>query len=228
MVARLGKISPTKPVVSQIYANLRAAILRTDLAPGTLISETEIGLQMGASRTPVRAALAQLQDEGLIETRPSRGNYVTLISSHRIRAAHFLRDAIEGATVTLLASNPLPSAVLAQLEGNLAASAACIALGDSAGFSALDDEFHSLLADATGYSHVATALNREKLVLDRLRVLSLTNPDHLLELLADHRAIVAAIVAGNTAAAQASMRLHLSRVLATLNDLKQRNHEYFI
>jgi hypothetical protein len=68
------------------------------------LSEAETGARFGASRTPVREAMTFLRDEGLIETIPSRGNFVTFLSESDIRSAQFIREALEVAAATASAT----------------------------------------------------------------------------------------------------------------------------
>lgn len=65
------------------------------------------------------------------------------------------------------------------------------------------------------------------MVLDRLRVLSLADSDHLRVLLQDHRAIAAAIRARDIPAALERLERHTARVLTTLDGLEGRNKEFF-
>jgi DNA-binding GntR family transcriptional regulator len=52
--------------VSQAYEEIRDLIVRGRLAPGARIHEQEAALRLGSSRTPVRAALQRLQQEGYV------------------------------------------------------------------------------------------------------------------------------------------------------------------
>ncbi len=223
----LTRVDPQRPPEVQIYEALRAAILRMEMAPGALVSESEIGQAVGASRTPVRAALARLREDGLIATRPSRGNYVTKLSARAIREAHFLRRAIERAVVERLCAEGLAPAAARALEENIAASRGEIARGNGAAFGRLDDAFHARLAEATGYARVGRVLAREKMLLDRLRVLSLGDAAHLHTLLADHEGVLAGIVAADAGGALAVLETHLARVLITLDALERRHVDFF-
>ena len=55
---------------------LRQAIIEQALPPGTKLPEDELGIRFGMSRTLVRAALAQLQSEGLVDA-PARRTATT-------------------------------------------------------------------------------------------------------------------------------------------------------
>lgn len=216
-----------RPAAAQIYGALKAAILDMTLPPGSRIPETEIGARVGASRTPVREAFGQLRDDGLIVTWPSRGTYVTRLSADRVRSAQFLREALEVAVMERLAEAGLRPEDRARVVATLEDQERAVTAGDRAGFQSADDRFHAALADATALDRVKTLLVREKAALDRLRVLSLTDADHMARLLQDHRGILAALDARDPGRAVAATRAHLRRVLGTLSTLAAAHGDYF-
>ena len=85
---------------SQLYDNLRAAILTLDIAPGERISERGLEARFHASRTPVRAALSRLEREGLI-LHEGRSWTVTPIDLDEIASLAELRGILEPAAARL-------------------------------------------------------------------------------------------------------------------------------
>src|ERR671938_1085574 len=83
------------PARAQVYAALRDAIIRAELAPGRQLSENELAAWLGVSRTPVREALVRLRDERLVAIVPQLGTYVSRISPQAVSDAHFIREALE-------------------------------------------------------------------------------------------------------------------------------------
>ncbi|QBY00647.1 GntR family transcriptional regulator [Rhodophyticola sp. CCM32] len=220
-------IAPTEPPADQIYDQVRSAILCMYIPPGTLLSETELGLRFGASRTPVRDAFTRLRATGLIVTRPSRGNFVTRLSEPRLREAQFLREAIEMAVIRRLCQIGLEAEYLQKIKLNLTRQATAIADDNDIAFQGYDDQFHALLAEATGYSRTALLLEQEKTALDRLRVLSLSDRGHKARLLSEHRDILNAVRAGDMAMAEAATRMHLRSVLDVIAGLQTTHGDYF-
>jgi DNA-binding GntR family transcriptional regulator len=216
-----------QPTAHQIHAALRAGILSLALPPGARISEAETGARFGASRTPVREAMTRLRDEGLIDTRPSRGNFVTLLSERGILSAQFIRAALELAAVERIGRSGLPEAAETRLSAALDAQTAAIAAGDAGAFHAADDAFHAALGDATELDRVSLLVEREKTALDRLRALRLDDAAHLEALAGDHRRILKALKKGRGNRARAILEAHLSGVLDVLADLKAAHGEYF-
>jgi DNA-binding GntR family transcriptional regulator len=224
---RFATLDPARPTADQIHAALKSAILRMDLSPGVMISETETGARFGASRTPVREAFARLREDGLIVTRPSRGTYVARLSEQGIRQAQFLREGLELANIRRLCETGLSPTHHAALQLCLEAQSAALDADDPDRFQAQDDAFHRGLARATGYPRAEGLLMREKAVLDRLRVLSLASPAHRARLLTEHQEMFAAVTARETARAEEVTRLHLRSVLSTLSTVKDAHGGFF-
>src|SRR5882672_7797394 len=64
---------------AQIYADLRLELASLKRLPGEPLSESEIGIAYGVSRTPVREAILKLASEGLLEVFPQSGTFVARI-----------------------------------------------------------------------------------------------------------------------------------------------------
>src|SRR5215210_2654138 len=79
-----------------VYARVRAAILGGQIPAGTRLLEAEIAQKMEVSRAPVREALAHLQQEGLVVSRPNRGTYVAeIFSLQDVNEITTLRSTLE-------------------------------------------------------------------------------------------------------------------------------------
>src|ERR1043166_7514559 len=83
------------PLAASIRARLRQAILRGDFAPGERLREVEIAAQHQVSRGPVREALLQLEQEGLVLLRRNRGAIVARLSRTDLEEVYSLRLALE-------------------------------------------------------------------------------------------------------------------------------------
>jgi len=76
------------------YTQLRHKLLSGDYLPGTLLSESELAEGLGMSRTPVRAAIAQLEKEGYVQTLMKRGILVKGIDVDELYDMFDLLDAL--------------------------------------------------------------------------------------------------------------------------------------
>lgn len=93
------KLATAKDTASQIYEDLKSAILNLELEPGTLISEAGLCERYGVSRTPVRTAMHRLADKDLIELLPYQQTSVSLIDIDRVKEFVYARVAIEEAVI---------------------------------------------------------------------------------------------------------------------------------
>lgn len=80
---------------NQIYHHLKDAILSRQLPPGNQLVENEISETLQVSRTPVRAAIDLLANEGLVNIKPNKGAFVTSPTRDEIYQAYDLRKRLE-------------------------------------------------------------------------------------------------------------------------------------
>ena len=92
------------------------------LKPGERIADAQLAQELGVSRTPVREAILQLADEGLVDVVPQHGTFVAPISLEAVREAQFVREALEVAALREVVER-ITGAELAELETSLAAQA---------------------------------------------------------------------------------------------------------
>ena len=98
---------------------LRELIVSGELRAGTRLHEVALANRLGISRTPLRAALARLGQEGFVEVVPSGGYAVRRFGREDVIDAIELRGVLEGTAVRLAAERGVPSARMAQLHALL-------------------------------------------------------------------------------------------------------------
>src|SRR6185503_16394649 len=86
---------PRNTLRAQVADRLRAAILDGDIPPGAPLVETALSEQFDISRGPLREALRQLIEEGLVVTVPYTGTHVAALSADNVREIYSLRTALE-------------------------------------------------------------------------------------------------------------------------------------
>lgn len=208
----------------QLRKILRERIIRTDLPPGSPLSESEIAKVYSISRQPVREAFIKLSEEGLVEIRPQRGTFVRKISTSDVMDARFVREAVEADIVKLLAGNPRQEAIAVLRD--LVAQQTEAARHDHLKFMELDERFHRQLSAAAGKNGVWRVIEESKSQMDRVRFLS-TMQFPMDKLVEQHTAIVDAIALGDAAAAENAMRMHLREVLKDLPKVAESSPHYF-
>jgi DNA-binding GntR family transcriptional regulator len=223
--SRIGReVDRRLPIVPQIYDALRDAIVRVAILPGQAISETEMAASFGVSRTPIREALIRLADEGLIDIYPQAGTFVSPIDLAAVREAQFVRETLETAVAITAATTGTGSTVF---EPILERQERAIRAGDFGGFFASDEELHRKVFELAGHGATWRLVQAAKSHLDRVRQLEQPAEGTLLEMLRQHRAIAAAIVAGDEAAVAAVVREHASVILAVAPDAAARHPDLF-
>lgn len=220
------KIETGETTAAQVERDLREAIIRLDLAPGSRLSEQEIATRMGVSRQPVREALIALAKSKLVEIRPNRGTVVVKISARQMMEARFVREAIEVAVVRR-ASDSFDSWTRSKLDGILARQKQAMAIHDHNAFRREDEQFHIAIAQGAGCGLAWNAISDIKAHMDRVCNLQLRNPASIANLITQHECILAAIDAKNADAAADAMRSHLNGILNDLPQIESENRELF-
>jgi len=214
------------PARAHVYTALRDAIVAGQLEPGRQISENELAARLGVSRTPIREALQRLREERLVAVVPQYGTFVTHISESAVSDAQFVREALECAAIRGTALRARDQD-LGALEAIIRRQDAAREANDSDSFYVLDDELHQLLCDLSGHDIAWSLSQRAKGHLNRIRRLSMPEPGYMMEMIGEHRAVVAAVAAHDPDAAEQTLRHHLRMVLSTLPAIREQHPDYF-
>ena len=203
------KSRPGADRTGAICRALRHAIIEQALAPGAKLPEDAIGERFGASRTIVRAALGQLAAEGLVELRRNRGASVATPAWEEARDTFEVRLGIERLVMERLAGR-LSSDEIRRLEAHVDEEER--ARGNDQPLSIrLATEFHIVLAEMTGSAVLARYVG--ELSSRCGLILALYSRPHSSECaVAEHRALIAALAAGDAKRACAVMDEHLEAV----------------
>lgn len=211
----------SKPQSQTLKAELglRNLVFSGSFGPGERLPEISLSDQLGVSRTPLRAALMRLEQEGLLVPIPSGGYQVRLFSEEDVIDAIEFRGVLEGTAARLAAERGVPAGRLQQLKGLVAELDEVVAPGpEKMDFDAYVDRnarFHDLLGELAG-----SALIRRE--LDRATRLPFASPSAFLASQAEvpafratlmvgqaqHRAIAEAIETREGSRAEALAREH--------------------
>ena len=144
---------------------LREMILAGELPSGARIAELAIVERLGVSRTPIRAALMRLEQEGLLEGLVNGGYAVRTFSERDVSEAIELRGTLEGLSARLAAERGVAAAVLAEARaclGQIDGVLSQPALDDESflRYVTLNQRFHNLLSEMAGSTVIARELER--------------------------------------------------------------------
>ncbi|MBW4031178.1 MAG: GntR family transcriptional regulator [Acidobacteria bacterium] len=197
------------------YASLRDDILNWRIAPGTALSETELALRLGISRTPLRSALARLALEGLVDTSRGRTGVVPDVSAESIAQQFEVREALELQSARLAARRRDP-AIFHELVESFAHASTTLADGGTDAYYAVVARFDAAMDDAVGNPAMRAALASVRIHLVRARRLGHDNPERLLRAAAEHRLICEAVRDGDAELAASATAVHLRGSLTTI------------
>lgn len=230
-----SKLSPLPPhrrvsLGEQVYDSLREGIVALSLAPGQMIYENELSVELGVSRTPVREAIRLLVSEELLEVLPQRGTRVTLISVQKVEETRFIREQLELGAFRLAASRWSQrdyGGLKQQLELLLNQQRAAAEAEDSNGFLALDEDFHRLILESIGNRTLLQTVSAMRGHLNRVRYLALSQYHHMKPLVAEHEAILEALVSGDAERMPQLLETHFNKLDAQLPLLRETYPDYF-
>ncbi|MGH2353184.1 MAG: GntR family transcriptional regulator [Chloroflexota bacterium] len=163
-----------KTLEERVYEELVRLIADAALEPGAQLDEQELATGLGVSRTPLRAALARLVQEGLVVTVPYRGTFVRRFTAQEIEGLYEVRTNLEQLAVRRAAAR-IDAEQLAALEEAVATCEAAGARGDLAAHGAADAAFHRLIARAAANQVLLDMLDSLRLRVRGLRSVATAN-----------------------------------------------------
>ncbi|KRB93560.1 GntR family transcriptional regulator [Noviherbaspirillum sp. Root189] len=147
---------------------LRDAVLRGQYHAGERLAETDVAEHLGVSRTPVRAAMQRLTEEGLLEMLQPAGFAVREFSEEDIADAIEIRGTLEALAARMAAERGIQRSRLQELRECVARMDAalaspishCLQLERLARYAEANERFHALILNASGSGMVQRALMR--------------------------------------------------------------------
>ncbi|MEV7344695.1 GntR family transcriptional regulator [Streptomyces sp. NPDC093544] len=200
------------PLVDDIAARIRARIMNGELAIGKPLRQAALATEFGVSRTPVREALRQLQNGGLIEMQPNRGAVVRVPAPWEVRQAYEVRAELEGLAARRAASRVTERHLSTLREHNaVLREAAEQAAGGSPATTAANDCFHTVVCEAADNPWLSRMIDRINETFPRnVSSLALAGDERHRKLnIREHDALIEALTAHDADRAQEVMREHV-------------------
>lgn len=205
---------------SQVYQILKGRICAGEYPPGFWLQEQELAGSLQVSRSPIREALRRLVADGLAEEIPNKGVFVRRFTPQDIGEIFELRTLLEGYAIRRGNARYSPqqqdvlSGLLRELEAAHAAE-------DLELYTHLDDQLHLTIVQWCGNRLAAEMYEKVHSMVQQFRIYSLTAPVRFQDSLAEHRAMVEALLRGDCQGAEKINRNHLE--LANRQILDQLN-----
>jgi DNA-binding GntR family transcriptional regulator len=205
-------------VAQRFSQELEDDIVFGRLRPGARIDEVGLGQRYSVSRTPVREALNYLASSGLVTIKPHQGATVAELSLSKLIELFDVMAALEGFCVKLAARRVTPFE-MKRIKASHEICAQYAKNNDAMGFFEKNNEFHSLLYEASGNEtliEMTTGLRRRVAPYRRYATFQ---GNRMQESVGEHAAIVAAIEAKDGVLAEQLMTQHLSLLVLGFADL---------
>lgn len=204
---------------------LREFILLEKLPPGAAISEREVSSLLGISRTPLRGALALLEQDGLVEYTITRRPRVANPSVHEIAQNLVVMGALEALGGELACKHAKDSDIkqIVALDAKMQDGSTTLEPLD---FFRTDMEMHESIVRSSGNYALIETHRRYNARLWRARFISSRRSEGRDQTLSEHTAIITALTARDADKTATAMRVHLTSAISNIKTaLEEREAE---
>ena len=211
-----------KSLEESVYYQLEEEILGGVLKSGDTLTEMSLSKRLGVSRTPLRAALHRLAEEGLVEIAPNKGAVVVGVNDDDLVDIYKIRMRLEG-----LASREAAARISEEDKKRLADSVELsefyIHRRDVEHLKELDSQFHNIIYRASGNRLLSKTLSELHRNIKSYRKLSLSVPERIEKSVEEHKEILAAILRGDGDEADRLTFMHVEAALDNLLSVSSKN-----
>lgn len=201
-----------KSLTSVITSAVRKKILLGEYPAGEKIKEINLCREFNVSRTPIRDVFRNLEKEGLIKHIPNRGCYAVGMRYKDIEDLFEIRIALECMIVEkaifLMKKDMLNRLIY---TNDRAYDLAC--KGDYPKVLELDKDFHSIIYEAAGSRMLAQSISRYSEYMDTIRKTDFYSRDFGLEVVAEHKLIIDALIRKDCDQCKSAVIHHLEKSL---------------
>ena len=197
------------------YGRLKDALVTLVYKPGEYLNTAQVMARFDLGRTPINQALHRLSAEGLVQIIPRKGAMAAPLSIDDALDLIDVRLANEELCLRLSAA-AITAAELRQLGAIAAEFEKAAAKPQSAALTNADRRFHELIAESSRNAILQDILNVLHARSQRFWAISLSTMGHVDEVIAEHRAILAALQAHDGEAAAKAVREHILSFRASL------------
>lgn len=210
MATRTANIKVPRALLKDVaYEEIKQRIQNSTFSPGDFLSERQLSTLLGMSKTPIKAAIERLEQEGFVGVSPQQGIVVRELSVKEIADQFEMRTALEVFVVRAITGKLTPKQQ-SQFERNLALQTAAVAKQQIERLVDLDADFHWLMCEVFGNQAIEACMRLQRSKIHRIifQVMS-GSPGRLSEAAKEHAAIYAAIKRGKVEQAAKLMEQHL-------------------
>ncbi len=212
-------------LATQAYDILKQQILRLELLPGMPVSDHILANKINMSRTPIRQALAKLEQDGLVEKMEnSKKMMVSKIRIADVKDMHELRNILEGKAVEIIyRKGGLSEAEKNRLQKINEDFKYYVSTKELIKNFQADDLFHLELMKLTGNQYLIEFLETLQVRMIRSRFLTLFTPNHHQESVMQHNEILESYLHGTMEETQALIQEHLEGAVQNYVEILKNN-----
>ena len=214
----LNKIESVKSLRQVVVEALREAIVTGQFKPGDSLTEREISKTMGVSTTPIKEAFRILEHEGLIQTIPRKGAFVSELADTSIHEVQMLRAAVEGVCARLVAIKATEEQ-LSELESQIELMEDLLLNDKTDQLVEENTKFHSMIREAANSPVLARVLINVGSFDKAFRKRALKDVREAKDGYLEHREIFEAIKSRD---ADLSEQLTKQHIMRTVNDVLKK------
>ena len=137
-------------LAEKAYREITKMVVENRVHGGEYLLEEDLARAVGMSRTPLREAMVQLQNEGLIAIVPRRGIRVVPLTVEDIREVHDLLQWLESQAAYALALRADRAVFVAELRKLVAEMKRALSAGEIEAWAKANDRFHIRLVASAG------------------------------------------------------------------------------
>ncbi|MEH6522440.1 MAG: GntR family transcriptional regulator [Sulfitobacter sp.] len=194
--------------------HLRGRIVRGELKMGQTLSERKISDELGVSKSPVREALAQLRDEGLVSIEPQKGARVFTLTQHEVGQICDFRQAIEVAAFEI-ALDRNQKALSKEMNQIVTDMARARKSGDEAKYLSLDTAFHQAIFRNCDNDYLSASYDRYVGKIAALRTHLSVLPQHTNLSFEEHVGLAKAVQSSDMSEIKRLLAEHIDRTRQT-------------
>lgn len=203
-----NQFSNTFSLTDEIADIIRDRILKGEYKIGEKIKENQIATELRVSRTPIREAFKQLENEGLIDYIPNRGCFAKGFTKQDIEDIFAVRKALEVLSVEWAVSRITPEEVR-ELQDQSDLMEFYTTRKDGRKVVEINTDFHDIIYNATGSRFMAQVLRSYKDYIEQTRKVLFYEQEYLQEIFEEHKAILDSVKERDVVKAREAMARHL-------------------
>jgi DNA-binding GntR family transcriptional regulator len=204
----------------RIYYKVRELIESGIIPAGAQLDERTLAQDLSVSRTPLREAIASLVEEGLVERRPYRGNFVRIFTAKQVNDLYQVRQTLEGMAIRLAVPR-ITEHDLQQIRDILADCQAALERDDMAAYSIADQQFHDAIARLSDNEILIESLGRLRRQIQLVRISANRDPQVVRRTALERPRILSALEARDAELAAHLLEEHINGVRRSVVSLSK-------